>query len=94
MEPLPRMVSRVARSVGASSVPQEFAGCFPPGQGTCLGCGFDPGLGAFGRRPIDVIDVSQLSPPSVSGSQVRHILSEDWRRKRVQGMRMSERMNH
>ena len=41
-----------------------------PGQGTCLGCGFDPQLGGvYGRRPTDV-DVSltsmllSLPPPS------------------------------
>ena len=42
---------------------QKFAGLIP-GQGTYLGCKFDPGPGVDSKQPIDVsshVDVSLLS---------------------------------
>ena len=44
----------MAKLVGASfRALKKVAGSIP-GQGTCLGCGFDPWLGAHRRQPADV----------------------------------------
>ena len=48
-----KVLAGVAQWVGCHLTNQRVAGLIP-GQGTCLGCGPGPWLGACKREPIDV----------------------------------------
>ena len=60
-----------------------------PGQGTCVGCGFDPSQGAFKKQPIDISLLYQCFSPFLSPSlplslkSISMSLCEDLKKKKM-----------